>query len=322
MRRSVLLFLIPALPLTAEPVTLQVDPDNSTTVTYQTENGISVSNIITTGTIETDLQFDPVTRTPTEVTFTGGTLFYSDSESVYTPNSPPPVESLIITSSGNEGQLATLQPGSPIDPSTGILTNENHTTSLSKGTFNIEFDLIFLGNPTNIFSSTTDFAIEPQIAEFSGQTTLTSTLRRAGPIFDTYDVHLSTVSDSTPRDLRDLGLALTVTHEGRFSAIGSVQFPSAEFLEWSAQHVPGHEPPAILYALGFGPEQQQIPLAISPTSITLTLPSGGTRTPATIQQSFDLHTWNTIQTIPANTVSNLTIPAHPKEAGFFRLVVE
>ena len=321
-RIAKLVFLLPVLTLSAETVTLLVDEENASTTTYITNKGSSVATVTTTGTIELDLKIDPLTRKPSEATFTGGTLFYSDAESIYTPTTPPAEENLIITNSDLEGQLATTQPNAAIDLLTGLLDNEDHTTSLNSGTLDIEFQIILFGIPSTIFSSTTDFATDAQVSQFSGQSRITSELLSSGPYLDTYQITLTATSDETPRDFRDEGLDLTIVNAGGFSASGILQTPSSSFLEWFENHIPNQDPPAILYALGFPPNQNEVPLTLSQNSATLALPPEGTRAPIEIQHSSNLETWSTIQTIPENSNTDLTfdLPIGPR--SFVRLLVE
>lgn len=104
-------FLILSLVATlkGELITLTVVPNNLSTSTYSTDNGSAVVEITNSGTVEADITLDPFTRNPTNVTFIGGTLFYSDANSVYTPNTPPQTDNLIISGEGGFSAIGTLQ---------------------------------------------------------------------------------------------------------------------------------------------------------------------------------------------------------------------
>ena len=76
----------------------------------------------------------------------GGTLFYSDANSVYTPNTLPQTDNLILNFTNVSGSLGTINPNSPVDPITGALVNDDHTTGLTSGNLYAEYQIEFLGS--------------------------------------------------------------------------------------------------------------------------------------------------------------------------------
>jgi hypothetical protein len=316
-------FLILSLVATlkGELITLTVVPNNLSTSTYSTDNGSAVVEITNSGTVEADITLDPFTRNPTNVTFIGGTLFYSDANSVYTPNTPPQTDNLILNFANVSGSLGTINPNSPVDPITGALVNDDHTTGLTSGNLYAEYQIEFLGSLVPIFSQTTDFSTTPQISPFFGTNTLTSELTANGPLFDTVQITLTSVADTAPRDLNDIGLDLIISGEGGFSAIGTLQLPSSAFQSWIDNHQAINQPPLLIYSLGLPPSQNQLPLIFTTNEATLTLPDSGTLAEVTLQHSSDLQTWSNLQTFPAGITGIQIIPLPQSKVAYVRLAL-
>lgn len=165
-------FLILSLVATlkGELITLTVVPNNLSTSTYSTDNGSAVVEITNSGTVEADIILDPFTRNPTNVTFMGGTLFYSDANSVYTPNTLPQTDNLILNFTNVSGSLGTINPNSPVDPITGALVNDDHTTGLTSGNLYAEYQIEFLGSLVPRFLPDHRFFTPPRSAPFLAPT--------------------------------------------------------------------------------------------------------------------------------------------------------
>lgn len=331
--RVFVFFLVTLVSLPAAPVELVVLPGNQTTTVYMTDNGLAVAQSETSGSILADLNVLPGTGMPTQIRFTGGTLAYSDSVTVYTPNQLPQVDEYRFTGTGLGSALSTVNTPASIAQPGGLLHNPDHRITLNQGTLRTQYFLF--GIP--LADSTTNFATNPAETTINGTSTVQTSLLASGPIMDRFQITFTHVADPSPEPIAGGGVTIAVSSEGGFTAIGEMLIPSPGFHQWmidsghpapdSIQATAGPVPGAVLYALGLPVGADAIPWTIDAenSQVIFELPDSGTRAPVFLEFGTSLGNWDVLggddstPTLPAGSSGTHTIPFPPNTTAFFRL---
>ena len=326
-------FFVFLVPLPAAPVELVVLPGNQTTTVYMTDNGLAVARSETSGSILAELTLLPGTGIPSQIRFTGGTLGYSDSVTVYTPNQLPQVDEYRFTGTGLGSSLSTVNTPSSIAQPGGFLHNPDHRITLNRGTMRTQYFL--LGIP--LANSTRDFASNPAETTINGTSTVQTSLLAGGPIMDRFQVTFTHVADPSPEPITGGGVTIQVSSDGGFTAVGEILVPSSGFHQWmmdSGHAAPetieapaGSLPGAVLYALGLPAGATTIPWTIDAenSQVIFHLPDSGTRAPVFLEFGTSLGGWQVLggdsatPTLPTGSSGIQAIPFPPASAAFFRL---
>ena len=304
------------LPLAAEslPVTLQIEAGGGSEIYYYTSGGQAYTDSSVSGLIEVEIGLNPLDARPESLEFVGGSVFYSESETVYSPNQLPKVEELRFTTMNLQGPLMTLTPGAAISE-TGLLDNADHTQSFTSGTLRTEYRALLFNDWVTLFDATRDYSLEPEVRPFEGSNRITSeAVEGAGTVLtETLEIRYENVAGGEPVVVWLGATSLTVVTIGGFVASSEVEVPSAGLRQWRVdgggspgwQDVGGTS--AVIYALGCDPGTTEVPLDLnlSDASASLTLPAAGSRLPVRIETSLDLDGW-----IPAPLAGGgLVVPA-------------
>jgi hypothetical protein len=331
--RGFFFFFVSLVSLPAAPVELVVVPENQTTTVYMTDNGLAVAQSETSGSILADLTLLPGTGMPSQIRFTGGTLAYSDSVTVYTPNQLPQVDEYRFTGTGLGSTLSTVTTPASIAQPGGFLNNNDHRITLNQGTLRTQYFLF--GFP--LADSITNFATHPAETTINGTTTVQSSLLASGPIMDRFQVTFTHVADPSPEPIIGGGVTIEVSSDGGFTAVGEMLVASPGFHQWmidsgqpapqSIQATAGAVPGAVLYALGLPAGATAIPWTIDTenSQVIFELPASGTRAPVFLEFGTSLGNWQILggdsatPTLPAGSSGTHIIPFPPDTTAFFRL---
>lgn len=325
------------LPLAAEslPVTLQIEAGGGSEVYYYTSGGQAYTNSSVGGLIEVELGLDVLDAKPETFEFVGGSVSYSDSETVYSPNQLPKVEELRFTTANLEGPLGTLTSEAQVAED-GLFSNADHTQSFTFGTLRTEYRVLLIGTWVTLFDVTRDYGLEPEVRPAEGLNWITTeAVEGAGTVLtETLEVRYENVANAEPVVVPLGATSLTVVTAGGFVASSQVEVPSAALRQWrvAGGHLPGWQEPggssAVIFALGCDPGTVAVPLHVDPAGsrARLTLPPAGTRLPIHLETSVNLNGWTPAPltgggfVIPAGSTGEVEVDLPSEGRGFVRVV--
>lgn len=331
MRRACLPLVMLTAHSLAEPleVALEVDPSSQSTLTVAIGSGQAVGTMTHWGTLNARIDLDPITAEPQTVSFSGGSLHYSDGESVFESDEDG-IERLYLTRTGMSASPDTLVEAGSIDSVTGALDNLEHLLRLNTGTLEILYGYAYSGGVLLPLSHTIDYGENPEAAGFTGTTRLLSAVNGAGSLREHLEFTLihETSSEPVVEELEG-GVTVTSWGSGGFTALGSIEAPSAGLRQWlvaAGAEVDFSDPDAgaVPYAMGLASPKDPIPVVIEPGSVRLTLPAVGTRARLRAWHSASLQGWQGLPwpggglELPVGASGEIEIVLPPGNRGFVR----